>query len=89
MSVALLLTVSLAAQLPAGPQQEEGAETTGPGDRARASGAWNEDPVYEAARRGLDFLAAHQNRDGSWDGDIGFKLDQNYEVTRHTIAHVA
>jgi len=34
-----------------------------------------------AVERGLEFLAAHQNRDGSWYSDIGFKLNDTYTVT--------
>ncbi len=41
-----------------------------------------------AARRGLDYLAAHQNPDGSWDGDVGFKLNERFEVIEHRRPHV-
>ncbi len=34
-----------------------------------------------AADRGLDWLASRQNADGSWFCDIGFKLNETYEVT--------
>jgi len=34
-----------------------------------------------AVERGLDWLAAHQNEDGSWTAKIGFKLNSDY---RHT-----
>ena len=43
---------------------------------------------YKAAQRGLAYLAAHQNADGSWTGDAGFKLNQDYEVTKHSVPHV-
>ena len=43
---------------------------------------------WKAARRGLDYLAASQNADGSWDGDVGFKLNQNYEVIERRRPHV-
>jgi len=43
--------------------------------------------IHGAAQRGLDFLRDHQNRDGSWDGDIGFKLNENYEVIRFSRPH--
>jgi len=34
-----------------------------------------------AAENGLKWLAEHQNKDGSWWCDIGFKLNETYEVT--------
>ena len=37
---------------------------------------------------GLAFLAERQNADGSWDGDVGFKLNQTYQVIEHTCPHV-
>ncbi|MHC4943551.1 MAG: hypothetical protein ACYTG7_11095, partial [Planctomycetota bacterium] len=43
---------------------------------------------YLAAQRGLTYLAAHQNADGSWDGDVGFKLNQTYQVIEYTVPHV-
>jgi hypothetical protein len=47
-----------------------------------------ESAAYDAARGGLEYLKTHQNGDGSWDGDIGFKLNSNYEVERHSRPHV-
>ncbi len=58
------------------------------GSRSERSDSWAEDPIFKAAERGLEYLAAHQNPDGSWDGDIGFKLNQDYEVERHSRPHV-
>lgn len=52
------------------------------------SDSWMEDPIFKSAERGLEYLAAHQNPDGSWDGAIGFKLNQDYEVERHSRPHV-
>ncbi len=43
---------------------------------------------YHAARRGLQYLAAHQNPDGSWSGDMGFKLNQDYKVTKYNVPHM-
>jgi hypothetical protein len=43
---------------------------------------------FRAAQRGLAYLAAHQNADGSWDGDVGFKLNQTYQVIEYTVPHV-
>lgn len=43
---------------------------------------------YRAAQRGLAFLAQRQNADGSWDGNVGFKLNQTYQVIEHTCPHV-
>ncbi|MFH2002052.1 MAG: prenyltransferase/squalene oxidase repeat-containing protein [Planctomycetota bacterium] len=42
---------------------------------------------YAAAQKGLAFLAKHQNRDGSWNGDVGFKLNQEYKVTDYSCPH--
>jgi squalene cyclase len=39
-------------------------------------------PEHAAAvERGLDWLAAHQNADGSWTSKIGFKLNSDYRET--------
>jgi squalene cyclase len=39
-------------------------------------------PEHESAvERGLDWLAAHQNADGSWTAKIGFKLNSEYRET--------
>lgn len=35
----------------------------------------------KAVERGLEWLAAHQNADGSWTGKIGFKLNSDYRET--------
>jgi len=59
-----------------------------PLDPLPLKGAPEEEKVYEAIRRGLDYLMTHQNKDGSWDGDIGFKLNQRYEVERNSRPHV-
>ncbi len=69
----------------AGAFSEEGTDKN-----PRPAGALSsaESAAYDAARGGLDYLKAHQNGDGSWDGDIGFKLNSNYEVERHSRPHV-
>ncbi len=41
-----------------------------------------------AAERGLEFLAAHQQADGSWTADVGYKLEEGYRVWNHDAAHV-
>lgn len=35
----------------------------------------------EAVERGLAWLAAHQNPDGSWNGKVGYKLNSDYRTT--------
>jgi hypothetical protein len=41
-----------------------------------------------AAERGLKFLAEHQLEDGSWPGDVGYKLEDSYRVWNKNSAHV-
>ncbi|TAH37893.1 MAG: prenyltransferase [Planctomycetota bacterium] len=41
-----------------------------------------------AAERGLQWLAAHQLADGSWTGDVGYKLQDGYEVWQRNSEHV-
>jgi len=60
----------------------------GEDDRAGLEGSWKEDPVFLSITAGLDYLALHQNANGSWDGDIGFKLNSDYEVQRSSRPHV-
>jgi len=44
--------------------------------------------VVAAVDRALAHLASRQNADGSWSADVGFKLNQNYEVTADARPHV-
>ena len=50
-------------------------------------GAFDSRPILvtpehqEAVERGLDWLAAHQNMDGSWTAQIGYKLNSDYRMT--------
>ena len=41
-----------------------------------------------AAERGLKFLSEHQLEDGSWPGDVGYKLEDSYRVWNKSSAHV-
>jgi hypothetical protein len=41
-----------------------------------------------AVERALGWLAVHQEPDGSWRGDVGFKLNQDYELTARSQPHV-
>jgi len=41
-----------------------------------------------AAEKGLAFLAAHQKEDGSWPGDVGYKLEDGYRVWNESSSHV-
>jgi len=44
--------------------------------------------LVAAVARGLSLLAERQQRDGSWLGSVGFKLNQNYEVQQDNAPHV-
>ncbi len=47
----------------------------------RAPEAWEiDDRVVVAVERGLSWLAGQQQPDGSWQGDVGFKLNNGYDV---------
>lgn len=41
-----------------------------------------------AAEKGLKFLSEHQLEDGSWPGDVGYKLEDSYRVWNKNSAHV-
>ncbi len=41
-----------------------------------------------ATERGLRWLAANQNDDGSWTGGVGYKLNDRYRTTREGDGHV-
>jgi hypothetical protein len=42
----------------------------------------------EAVESALAWLAKHQETDGSWRSDVGFKLNQGYEITANNESHV-
>lgn len=42
----------------------------------------------DAADRGLAYLARTQERDGSWRGDVGYKLQENYKVWKKGAEHI-
>lgn len=41
-----------------------------------------------AVERGLDWLASHQLEDGSWSGDVGYKLRDDYESWNRDASHL-
>lgn len=41
-----------------------------------------------AVDEALAFLSRIQNGDGSWTADVGYKLNQNYEISERTVPHV-
>ncbi|MBN2491002.1 MAG: hypothetical protein JXQ29_09145, partial [Planctomycetes bacterium] len=53
----------------------------GPGAAAQDSA---DPPVSRAVERGLDYLRRTQAPDGGWRADVGFKLNERYQVTRTT-----
>src|SRR5262245_60600244 len=61
------------------------------GDDPVGSGqdGWEVTPqLVEAVNKGLQYLASTQNPDGSWNGDVGYKLNQNYQVLASQVPHV-
>src|SRR5262249_32694066 len=44
--------------------------------------------LVAAVDRGLEFLAQAQQKDGSWLGNVGFKLNQEYRVQETMVPHV-
>ncbi len=42
----------------------------------------------KAAEAGLKYLASKQLKDGSWPGDVGYKLEDNYRVWNYDSPHV-
>lgn len=42
----------------------------------------------ETVSRALQWLADHQNEDGSWSAEVGFKLNQSYKITAQNVPHV-
>ncbi len=57
--------------------------------RAKASSFREVTPeVVSAVNRGLEYLAKHQEEDGSWTSDIGYKLNIDYAVTTFQKGHV-
>ena len=42
----------------------------------------------DAVERGLEWLAANQQPDGSWTGKVGYKLNNGYEVWNHNAGHL-
>jgi hypothetical protein len=41
-----------------------------------------------AVDKALEWLAAHQDPDGSWSAHVGYKLNQDYEISADTRPHV-
>lgn len=41
-----------------------------------------------AAEKGLAYLAKHQLEDGSWPGDVGYKLEDSYRVWNKGSSHI-
>jgi len=41
--------------------------------------------VREAVDRGLRYLASTQRRDGAWEANVGFKINEGYNVTKYNV----
>jgi hypothetical protein len=41
--------------------------------------------VQEAVERGLRYLKGTQRQDGAWDGNVGFKINESYQVTAYNV----
>ena len=54
---------------------------------AQAPTALNEESL-QAANRGLQWLAEHQSLDGSWRADVGYKLEEGYQVWNPSAPHI-
>lgn len=44
--------------------------------------------LVSAVNRGLEYLANHQQEDGSWHGDVGYKLNTDYATIAEERPHV-
>ncbi|MEC8493336.1 MAG: prenyltransferase/squalene oxidase repeat-containing protein [Planctomycetota bacterium] len=76
-----LAAVCLLGSVLAAPAQEERRDTTA------ARGVRITAEQERATARALAWLARAQNDDGSWDGDVGFKLNNSYRTTREGTGH--
>jgi len=74
-SALLLAAAALGAGLPAAAAPPQGSEEITP-------------RLVASVDRGLDYLAQAQQKDGSWLGDVGFKLNQEYRVQELRVPHV-
>ncbi len=77
----------LALLAPVARAQDDGGPRVRP-PPAPAGGAEITTESVIAVERALAWLAVHQEPDGSWRGDVGFKLNQNYELTARSQPHV-
>ena len=55
---------------------------------AAPSGCRSPQNQEKATLKGLAWLARNQKDDGSWTGDVGFKLNATYQTTRSQEPHV-
>ena len=76
-----LAVICLLGSVLAAPAQEERPDTTA------ARGVRITAEQERATKRALAWLARAQNDDGSWDGTVGFKLNNGYRTTREGTGH--
>src|SRR4051812_22919955 len=82
--IASVAIVSVAAALGVRPLVATSQEN-GPGDDA---GSLATDASRRAADRALRWLVDHQEDDGSWRCNVGFKLNNEYRVEHENLKHV-
>jgi hypothetical protein len=66
-----------------------GADAAAPAAAPQAQGAEEITPrLVATVGRGLEYLAQAPQKDGSWIGNVGFKLNQDYRVQEQDVPHV-
>ncbi|MFQ5506519.1 MAG: prenyltransferase/squalene oxidase repeat-containing protein [Planctomycetota bacterium] len=81
-STILLLSLPLTASVARSQEPEDPVAAVG-------GGSWEINAeVLRATDRGLAYLAKRQESNGAWLGDVGFKVNSAYNVTKSDVTHV-